>query len=150
MVNLEELTLHELTEFDREKELTLTLPASKKVVTLNIMTPRILDNIEKDASRAFKQSKQASPTASSDFHVLYQLVHAINTVDGVKMSTVDKETFCQKLVGRDFNAVLNRLDVIEEKVGLGATLSVHCNNCGYDMTTSFRLTPEFFRPTTDR
>lgn len=148
IVNLEDLTLRELAEFDREKELTLTLPASKKVVTLNIMTPRILDIIEKDAAKALKQSKINNATASNDFHVLFQLVHAINTVDGVKMNTVDKETFCQKLVGRDFNAVLNRLDAIEEKVGLGAVMNVHCNNCGYDMTTSFRITPEFFRPTT--
>lgn len=149
VVNLEDLKLTELKEFDKEKELTIKLPVSQKTIELNIITPRILDAIEKDSARALKQSKQNNATISNDFHVLYQLVHAIKTVDGVKLNAVEKETFCQKLVGRDFTAIINRLDALEEKVGLGATIQVHCNNCGYDMATSFRITSEFFRPTTN-
>lgn len=150
LVNLEDLKLHEITEFDRQKELFITLPVSKKVVELNITTPRMLDNIEKEVNRVSKQYKKQNEEMSDiDWHLLYQLVYSIKTVDGQKLSISDKETFCNKLVGRDYNAIINALDKLDEKVGLGATLEVHCNNCGFDMTTSFRITSEFFRPTTD-
>ena len=149
IVNLDDLKLQELTDFDKTTELTLTLPVSKKVIELNITTPRMLDNIEKEVNRVAKQYKKENKTMSEiDWHLLYQLIYAIKTVDGVKMSVVDKETFCNRLVARDYNAIIQKLDKLDEKVGLGATLSVHCNNCGFDMITSFRVTNEFFRPTT--
>ena len=47
IVNLEDLTLNELKEFDKDSELTLTLPVSKKIMTLNLTSARLLDNIEK-------------------------------------------------------------------------------------------------------
>ena len=148
IVNLETLQLSELTEFDREKELFITLPVSKKVIELNITTPRMLDNIEKDVTRVAKQyQKQGKDMADMDWHLLYQLIYSIKTVDGQKLSMTEKETFCDKLVGRDYNAIIKALDKLDEKVGLGATLEVHCNNCGFDMTTPFRITSEFFRPT---
>lgn len=150
IVNLEDLKLEELTEFDRDKELFITLPVCKKVIELNITTPRMLDNIEKEVIRVNKQYKKQNKEMSDiDWHLLYQLVYSIKTVDGQKLSISDKETFCNKLVGRDYNAIINALDKLDEKVGLGATLEVHCNNCGYDMITSFRITSEFFRPTTN-
>lgn len=150
IVNLEDLSLNELKEFDREKELTLTLPASKKVIELNITTPRMLDNIQKEVSRVARQYKKENKVMSDlDWHLLYQLVYSIKTVDGVKLSITDKETFCNNLVGRDYNAIINKLDSLDEKVGLGAMLNIHCNNCGYDMSTPFRITNEFFRPTTN-
>lgn len=148
IVNLESLKLEELKEFDRDKELTITLPVSGKVVELNITTPRLLDNIEKEVRRVAKQYKRQNQDMSEiDWHLLYQLVYSIKTVDGQRLSTAEKETFCDKLVGRDYNTIINVLDKLDEKVGLGATLEVHCNNCGYDMITPFRITSEFYRPT---
>lgn len=148
IVNLENLQLKELKEFDKEKELNLILPVSKKKIELNVTTPRMLDSIEKEVTRVAKQYKKQNKEISDiDWHLLYQLVYSVKTVDGQKLSVSDKETFCGKLVGRDYNAIINKLNALEEKVGLGATLEVHCNNCGYDMVTPFRLTSEFFRPT---
>lgn len=150
IVNLEDLSLEELKEFDKEKELTLELPVSKKVIELNITTPRLLDNIEKEVNRIAKQYKKENKVMSDvDWHLLYQLVYSIKMVDGQKLSVTDKETFCNKLVGRDYNTIIKKLDELDSKVGLGATLEVHCNNCGYDMITPFRITSEFFRPTTN-
>lgn len=150
IVNLEDLKLQELKEFDKQKELCITLPVSKKVIELNITTPRMLDNIEKEVARVAKQyRKQNQEMSDVDWHLLYQLVYSIKTVDGQPMSISEKETFCNKLVGRDYNAIINALDKLDEKVGLGATLEVHCNKCGFDMTTNFRITTEFWRPTTD-
>lgn len=149
-VQLDSLKLSELTEFDKEKELTITLPVSKKVVELNLTTPRMLDNIEKEVLRVSKQyKKQGKQMSDIDWHLLYQLVYSIKTVDGQKLSIIDKETFCDKLVGKDYNAIINALDKLDGKVGLGAMLEVRCNSCGYEMTTPFRITSEFFRPTSD-
>lgn len=148
-VNLEDLKLDELTEFDKDEYLKVTLPVSKKVIELNFNTPRILDNIEKDVDRVAKQYRKQNKIMSSiDWHLLYQLIYAIKTIDGQKLSSTQKETFCNNLVGRDYNAIINALNRLDEKVGLGLMFEVTCDKCGLNMSVPFRLTGEFFRPTT--
>lgn len=150
IVNLEDLSLDELKDFDKDKYLRLELPASKKIVELNYNTPRILDNIEKEVDRVAKQYKKQNKVMSDvDWHLLYQLVYAIKTVDGQKLSVTQKETFCNNLVGRDYNAIVNALDKLDQKVGLGLMFEVKCNQCGLNMSVPFRLTNEFFRPSSD-
>lgn len=150
IINLEDLELQELKDFDREKECTLKLPVSGKTIELNLTTPRMLDNIAKDVDRVSKQYKKQNKEMSElDWNLLYQLMYSIKTVDGVKLTMVEKETFCNKLVGKDYNAIINRIDNLDEKVGLGATIEVRCNKCGYDITAPFRITPEFWRPSSD-
>lgn len=150
IVNLEDLSLDELKDFDKDKYLRLELPASKKIVELNYNTPRILDNIEKEVDRVAKQYKKQNKVMSDvDWHLLYQLVYAIKTVDGQKLSVTQKETFCNNLVGRDYNAIINALDKLDQKVGLGIMFEVKCNQCGLNMSVPFRLTNEFFRPSSD-
>lgn len=150
IVNLEDLSLDELKDFDKDKYLRLELPASKKIVELNYNTPRILDNIEKEVDRVAKQYKKQNKVMSDvDWHLLYQLVYAIKTVDGQKLSVTQKETFCNNLVGRDYNTIINALDKLDQKVGLGLMFEVKCNQCGLNMSVPFRLTSEFFRPSSD-
>ena len=150
VVNLEDLSLDELEDFDKDKYLKLELPASKKIVELNYNTPRILDNIEKEVDRVAKQYKKQNKVMSDvDWHLLYQLVYAIKTVDGQKLNVTQKETFCNNLVGRDYNAIINALDKLDQKVGLGLMFEVKCNQCGLNMSVPFRLTSEFFRPSSD-
>lgn len=150
VVNLEDLSLDELKDFDKDKYLKLELPASKKIIELNYNTPRILDNIEKEVDRVAKQYKKQNKVMSDvDWHLLYQLVYAIKTVDGQKLSVTQKETFCNNLVGRDYNAIINALDKLDQKVGLGLMFEVKCNQCGLNMSVPFRLTNEFFRPSSD-
>ena len=147
-VNLEDLKLDEITEFDRDEYLKVELPVSKKVIELNFNTPRILDDIEKDVDRVAKQyRKQNKMMSSVDWHLLYQLVYAIRTVDGQKLSVTQKETFCNNLVGKDYSTIINALNRLDEKVGLGLMFEVTCGKCGLNMSVPFRLTGEFFRPT---
>lgn len=148
VVNLEDLGIDELKDFDREKYLTLELPVSKKKVELNYNTPRILDDIEKEVNRVAKQYRKQNKVMSEiDWHLLYQLVYAIKTVDGKKLTVTQKETFCGNLVGKDYNAIINALNKLDEKVGLGLMFEVKCSGCGFNMSVPFRLTGEFFRPT---
>lgn len=64
VVNLEDLSLDELKDFDKDKYLRLELPASKKIVELNYNTPRILDGIEKEVDRVAKQYKKQNKVMS--------------------------------------------------------------------------------------
>lgn len=148
VVSLDDLSIDELKEFDREKYLKVELPISKKVVELNFNTPRTLDNIEKDVDRVKKQYKKQHKEASDvDWHLLYQLIYAVKTVDGQKLSITQKENFCNNLVGRDYNTIINAVDKLDRKVGLGLMFEVTCSDCGLNMSVPFRLTSEFFRPT---
>lgn len=148
VVNLEDLELIELTEFDKKEWLKLKLPVCGKVVELNITTPRLLDDIEKEVTRVRKQYKKQNKDMSDiDWHLLYQLVYAIKTVDGIKLSMAQKETFCDSLVAKDYNSIINRLKELDDKVGLGANLDLTCKGCGFEMSTPFRVTSEFYQPT---
>jgi hypothetical protein len=148
IINLENLELLELKEFDKETLLKITLPVSKKVVELNLTTPRMLDTIEKEVNRVKKQYKKQNKEASDmDWHLLYQLVYSIKTVDGEKLSLTQKETFCNSLVGRDYNTIIQSLQRLDEKVGLGANVELTCSQCGFEINVPFRVTSEFFRPT---
>ena len=150
IVNLETLELQELTDFDKEKYLKVQLPVSKKIIELNFNTPRILDNIEIEVNRIAKEYKKNHKLMSTiDWHLLYQLIYSIKTVDGQKLSITQKETFCNNLVGKDYNTIINALNVLDDKVGLGLIFNVTCNQCGLEMSVPFRLTGEFFRPTQD-
>lgn len=64
VVNLEDLSLDELKDFDKDKYLRLELPSSKKIVELNYNTPRILDSIEKEVDRVAKQYKKQNKVMS--------------------------------------------------------------------------------------
>lgn len=146
-VDIDSLELNELKDFDPKQWLELILPVCKKKILLNITTPRILDNIEKDVKRIIKQyNKEGKIASENDWRLLYQLMYAINTIDDQKLNMAQKEQFCNNLVGRDFNAIINKLNALDNKIGLGDTVQIHCDNCGFDMPVSFRVTDEFFRP----
>lgn len=145
--NLEDLELTELTEFDKNKELFIELPYSKKTIELNITTPRLLDQISLDVDRVEKQMRKAGETCiKDDWNFYFQLVRSIKSVDGIVLNQTEKETFVDKLVGRDYNAIINKLAEIDNKVGLSSTMIITCGNCGFDIDTTFRASGEFFRP----
>lgn len=145
--NLENLELTTLKDFDYNKEMFLELPYSKKVIELNVITPRILDQISLDVARVERQSRKAGEVVvKNEWTLLFQLIRAIKTVDGVALSETEKETFCNKLVGRDYNAILNRLDELDNLYGLSSAMKIGCEKCGMTINTTFRFTREFYRP----
>lgn len=147
--NLENLELIELKEFDYKKEMFIELPYLKKIVELNLTTPRLLDQVALDVERTEKQiRKEGGVCVRDDWNFYFQLVRSIKSVDGIVLSQTEKETFVDKLVGRDYNAILNRLTKIDNMLGLSSTMSITCGNCGFDIDTTFRASGEFFRPQT--
>ena len=133
-------------EFDEEKikELrTFTLPKSGHIVSLNFLSPRIVEEMEvkvKDMKRKYK-------TATIDFETLVRLLTNIDTIDGEKRAEHELENIITNLPALDLQKILNNIDKLNQQVGLDNILYLTCSKCGEEISTFFRFGPEFFRPT---
>ena len=134
-------------EFDEEKirELqTFSLPASGRMVTLNFLTPRRVEEMEVKA----KDMKRKYKTATIDFDTLVRAVSNIDTIDGEKKHEHELEDIITKLPARDLQKILNNIDKLNQQIGLDNILLLTCPKCGEEVSTFFRFGPEFFRPST--
>ena len=123
---------------------TFSLPKSGHIVTLNFLSPRIIEEMEvkvKDMKRRYKD-------ATIDFETLVKMLLNIDLVDGEKKSETELEKFVTNLPALDLQKILNTMDKLNQQVGLDNTLYITCPKCGEEITTFFRFGPEFFRPTT--
>lgn len=137
----------DVKEFDEEKvkELqTFTLPKSNRIITLNFLSPRMVEEMEakvKDMKRRYK-------TATIDFETLVRLLINIDLVDGEKKSETELDNIITNLPALDLQKILNNIDKLNQQIGLDNILYLTCPKCGGEVTTFFRFGPEFFRPTT--
>lgn len=137
----------EVKEFDEDlvKSLqTFTLQKSGHIITLNFLTPRMIETMEvkvKDMKRRYKN-------ATIDFETLVRLLVNIDLVDGEKKSETEMENFITNLPALDLQTILNKIENLNQQVGLENILYLTCPKCGGELTTFFRFGPEFFRPTT--
>lgn len=145
-INLDELQVNEFDVAEFKDLLTMTLPTNGNIITLNVMTPRMLDEI----SVRTKELEKKSSNATLDFGLLAELEKVIGTVDESTLSFTEKQSFIQKLPLKDLNKIKQRINLINKKVGLKTdNIQVGCPACGYEVNTFFRIGPEFFRPTED-
>ena len=141
--NLEEL---EVLEYDESFNdlLSLHLPIIDKDIVLKFQTPRELDNVVKKKREMLAKNKtMLDPT------LMLTVMSGIDLVDGNKLNFVQLENFVQNLNMKDVNLILNRIDSINEKVGIDTTVYNRCSQCGYDYLSTFLITKEFFRPSTN-
>jgi predicted RNA-binding Zn-ribbon protein involved in translation (DUF1610 family) len=137
----------EVKEFDEEevnKLQTFSLPKSGRIITLNFLSPHMVEEMEvkvKDYKRRYK-------TAVIDFETLVRLLVNIDLVDGEKKSDVELENIITNLPAMDLQKILNNIDKLNKQIGLDNILYLTCPKCGEEVTTFFRFGPEFFRPTT--
>ena len=135
-----------IKEFDEEKIAnlqTLSLPKSGHTVTLNFLSPRMVEEMEakvKDMKRKYK-------TATIDFETLVRLLVSIDLVDGDKKPEHELEKIITNLPALDLQKLLNNIDKLNQQIGLDNILYLTCPKCGEEVTTFFRFGPEFFRPT---
>lgn len=133
----------EMEDIDKLKE--VQLPTSNKTVILKFQTPRILDNIAKRKKDLLKKN----PESLVDPSFLLTLMSVIDTVDDKKLNEVQLEKFVRNLPMRDANILLQKAIKLNESVGLKTDFECKCKHCGFEMTSSFRITPEFYGPTID-
>jgi predicted RNA-binding Zn-ribbon protein involved in translation (DUF1610 family) len=138
------LTVKEFDEDVISKLQTFSLPKSGRNITLNFLSPRLVEEMEakvKDMKRRYKN-------ATIDFETLVRLICNIDLVDGEKKSETELENIITNLPALDLQKILNNIDKLNQQVGLDNILYVTCPKCGEELTTFFRFGPEFFRPTT--
>ena len=144
VTKLDQLGVKEFNE-DEVKELqTFTLPKSNRLVTLNFLSPRMVEEMEvkvKDMKRRYK-------SATIDFETLVRLLVNIDLIDGEKKSETELENIITNLPALDLQKILNNIDKLNQKIGLDNILYLTCPKCGEEVTTFFRFGPEFFRPST--
>lgn len=143
IADLGQLELKEYSEEEIKELQTFMLPRSRKMVTLNLMSPRILEESEakvKDMKRRYKN-------ATIDFEALVKLQLCIDLIDNEKKSELELENIITSLPAMDLQKLLNNIDKLNKQIGLDNILFLTCPKCGEEVTTFFRFGPEFFRPT---
>lgn len=144
-ISLEDLLVSEYEEGQNDELQKFTLPVSGKEIKLRYQTPRILDETEakiKDFKRRYKD-------VNMDPTLLITLQLSIDTVDGVKLNSMELETFINKLSARDSNVIRNKIEKLNQSFGIDNKVLISCPECHEDIVSFFRFGPEFFRPTVD-
>lgn len=142
-INLDNLFVKTYTE-EIDKYKTLVLPASKKKITLKMITPRMLDTLN-DKVREFK--RKANTTVDSA--VLYSISSVIDTIDGKKPNEAILEEFVRNLPMKDTNLIANYSDKASSLIGVDTEIIFRCGMCGLDHSTRIPMNSEFFRPALD-
>ena len=144
VAQLGQLDVKEYDEEEIKNLQTFTLPKSNRLVTLNFLSPRMVEEMEvkvKDMKRRYKN-------ATIDFETLVRLLVNIDLVDGEKKAEHELENIITNLPAVDMQKILNNIDTLNKQIGLDNILYLTCPKCGEEVTTFFRFGPEFFRPTT--
>ena len=144
VAKLGQLEIKEFNEEEIKNTQTFYLPKSGRIITLNFLTPRMVEEMEvkvKDMKRRYKN-------ATIDFETLVRLLTNIDLIDGEKKSETELENIITNLPALDLQKILNNIDSLNQKIGLDNILYLACPKCGEEVTTFFRFGPEFFRPTT--
>lgn len=144
-VNLDQEEVKEFDEGKFKDLLTVKLPKSGKEITLYYQTPRIVDTIKLKAEEARKKAADQS----LDYERLIKLQELINTVDGAKLNYIQKENFINNLPANDVVKIEQRIDKINDYIGLKNDIKFKCGKCGEEVLTFFRYTSEFFKPSND-
>lgn len=144
VINLDELKVNYYSE-DLLKELSIKLPVTNKTVDLKFQTPRDLDNIE----RKKKEMKKQFPEMKEDPTLLLNLESMIRSIDGQPVNPATIQNTIKKMPLKDSSLILQRMEKLNDKVGVEVNVVVTCPNCNHDVNTMFRFTSEFFRPEID-
>ena len=144
-INLLDIPVIQYTE-DLNRYLEITLPVSKQVVKLKMQTPRMMDDISVESKRMAKRHHSGTATESA---FLLSVSTAIDTVDGEVLDAFRKESFVKELQMADANYLLKAINKINDSFGIDTSLNNICDSCGFEYTSPFRTTPEFFRPSVD-
>ena len=143
IAKLDQLSVKEFDESTIRELQTFTLPVSGRVISLNFITPRRVEEMEvkvKDMKRKYKN-------ATIDFDTLVRAVSNIDTIDGEVKPEHELENIVTSLPARDLQKILNHIDKLNQQIGLDNVLYLTCPKCGEEVSTFFRFGPEFFRPT---
>ena len=125
-----------------EELMTLTLPISESKVKLGFQTPRILDRIN---SKSKEYRRKHSDTDENPV-VLYTIMSAILEIDDEQPNPFALEEWVKDLPLADCQAIINRIEKMNDSIGVDLYSDTTCKVCGRNYKVPFRITGEFFRP----
>lgn len=139
-VNLDELsTMKYSEEFDKYR--TFKLPKTEDEITLNIQTPRMLDNVV----NATREYKAKFPNAS-DPTLTFTIKSLIQKVNGKKPDLMKIDQWIKSLPMADVNTIITYAEKMNSLIGVDTQLILHCDLCGLYHESSLTMGQEFFRP----
>lgn len=145
VMDLNEIKVTPYDNNDFAKLTNFTLPRTQKNITLRMQTPRIVDDINTRA----KELKKKSNNTVGDAAFLFTIEMLIDTVDGIRLNPVERESFVRALPMMDTNYIIKHAQKLVESFGLETRIEKTCPICGLDYNTNFRITSEFFGPSID-
>lgn len=120
----------------------VTLPITNVLVTLKYQTPRDLDII------SYKNEEMKKKTKSNiDYSLIFTLMSVIDTIDGQKLDDYELREFVNKLPMKDTRTIIQACTKMLKSFGLDTEVNVKCKECGQDTIAPFRLSDEYFNPT---
>lgn len=143
-INLDEL---EVKEYDDSLAdlLEMELPVSENKVKLTLQTPRTLDRISTKVKEYRKRHKDIDENPT----ILYNIISSIEELDDEVPNLFTLEEWVKELPMADTNALMNRIDLINSKIGIDLSVDENCKICGTMFKFPFRFNSTFFRPDSD-
>ena len=140
-VNLDELE-DKFAPENYEEMKSIILPVSGEEVRLTYQTPRILDrvNVKVKEYRRRNRGEDINPV------ILFNIMSVIETIDGEEMDAFDLEDWIMNLHLADANELINRIDEMNNAIGIDLETHQICTICGTDFVVPFRVNETFFRP----
>lgn len=141
VLDLDELPCECLDESKVKIPLKLTLPVSKDVVELRVLTEADYKSIK---DRAQKVAKRLNLPFTQ---VEYKLRSAkqIKAINGEKVDSFKAEQYYDNMSVRDVRYIQSALNSL--KVGYQGSIETQCPSCLRDIVVPFEMTSEFLSPT---
>lgn len=139
-INLDDMEVHEFDE-SLINLFTLTLPVSGDVITLKYQTPRMLDQLNRKVKDYKKRHKGSNENAT----FLYAISMCIDTINGEDPGFAI-EQIVKDMELLDATAIVNRIDEINNAIGVDLDIIENCSLCGSGYHFPFRVNNTFFRP----
>lgn len=144
-INLDEIHLVEFDDERFQKYSEFELPHTKKMMTLKMQTPRMLDTI----ATKVKEVRKKNPDFQGDPAFLFTIETMIDTIDDRVPEKFKLTDFIRKLPMMDTNFILKSAEKLNSLFGLDKEVEHTCSICGLDYTGTFRTTSEYFGPSID-
>ena len=121
------------------------LPQTHKKIKIKFQTPRMLDSTEEK----IRHHRKKSVDKSSNPELIYTISNMIEEIDGEIPNVLDVEKWVPTLPMMDTQAILSAAEIVNNVIGIDRGLEVTCDICKMSYEATFRIGPEFFRPTVD-
>lgn len=140
-VDLDDFPVKEYTE-EYTEMMYLDLPITGKELKLTYQTPRMLDRI----TAKVKEYRRRHRDTDLNPVLLFNIMSVIDEIDGEVPDALDLEQWIMELPLADTNAIISRIDRMNNAIGIDLSLYENCNICGTEYIVPFRVNNSFFRP----